>query len=88
MKIVSLNELRAMRLFLDGTFYSGSDIMKLFNLVSGSVYPMLRALQRKNMLMSTMEQGDPREFGRPLRRLYCITKLGRIETERILEELR
>jgi PadR family transcriptional regulator, regulatory protein PadR len=55
---------------------SGAEIAKLTGLQSGTLYPILARLEQAEWLESKWEVGDPRELGRPRRRLYQITGLG------------
>jgi PadR family transcriptional regulator PadR len=55
---------------------SGAEIRRLTKVASGSLYPILLRLERAGWLASRWEIGDPRELGRPRRRLYQITGLG------------
>jgi PadR family transcriptional regulator, regulatory protein PadR len=55
---------------------SGADIARLTELQSGTLYPILMRLEQADWVHSEWEDGDPRELGRPRRRLYSITALG------------
>jgi PadR family transcriptional regulator PadR len=55
---------------------SGADIARLTKISSGTLYPILMRLERHEWIESEWEDGDPRELGRPRRRLYKITGLG------------
>jgi DNA-binding PadR family transcriptional regulator len=55
---------------------SGAEIAKGTNLQSGTLYPILFRLEEAKWLESRWEEGDPRELGRPRRRLYELTALG------------
>lgn len=61
--------------------------MTLTGLASGILYPILRDYEKKGLLSSRWEQGDPKELGRPLRRFYKITKHGRFAARKALAEL-
>src|SRR4051794_41040818 len=56
--------------------FSGAEIGRLTHLPSGSLYPILLRLERAGWLQSRWEDADPRELGRPRRRLYLLTALG------------
>lgn len=58
---------------------SGAEIAKKTNLYTGTLYPILFRLEQSQWLQSRWEDGDPRELGRPRRRFYRITALGRRE---------
>ncbi|MGD8319765.1 MAG: PadR family transcriptional regulator [Gemmatimonadota bacterium] len=76
----------------------GFDVMEACGLPSGTVYPALRRLEGAGLLTSGWEaEDDAREEGRPRRRTYGLTPLGRsslaeaeaklADARRILEEL-
>jgi PadR family transcriptional regulator, regulatory protein PadR len=67
--------------------YSGADLMRLTGLFSGTLYPALYALEDANFLTSTWEAGDPSTLGRPRKRLYRITGLGRHAANEAMAEL-
>ena len=70
----------------------GFDIMETCGMPSGTTYPALRRLERAGMLKSSWEsEGDAHAEGRPRRRTYALTPLGRDglrDAERKLEEVR
>jgi PadR family transcriptional regulator, regulatory protein PadR len=55
---------------------SGAEIAKRTGLQSGTLYPILARLEHAEWLESRWEVGDPRELGRPRRRLYQLTGFG------------
>jgi DNA-binding PadR family transcriptional regulator len=55
---------------------SGAEIAKKTGLQSGTLYPILARLEEAEWLESKWEDGDPRELGRPRRRLYTMTGFG------------
>jgi PadR family transcriptional regulator PadR len=55
---------------------SGAEIGRMTKLASGSLYPILLRLEKAEWLQSRWEETDPRELGRPRRRLYRMTALG------------
>jgi DNA-binding PadR family transcriptional regulator len=58
-------------------FHYGFDIMDATGLPSGTVYPILRRLDREGLLTSTWErQADAQREQRPPRRYYEITGRG------------
>jgi PadR family transcriptional regulator len=61
---------------------SGADVMRLTEFASGSLYPILYALEQGQLLESRWESEDPSALGRPRRRLYRVTALG----ERVARE--
>ena len=66
---------------------AGSDICKQTQLLSGTLYPILMRLERSGWLKSKWEQVDPRDAGRPRRRLYHLTGLGYNKTSEALSDL-
>lgn len=54
----------------------GFEIMKVADLPSGTVYPLLRRLERTRLAESRWEDVDPSDEGRPRRRNYRITPEG------------
>lgn len=61
---------------LSAGHHYGFEIMKLTSLASGTVYPLLRRLERSGMVTSSWEDIDPVQEGRPKRRTYEITGDG------------
>jgi DNA-binding PadR family transcriptional regulator len=58
-------------------FHHGFDIMDATGLPSGTVYPILRRLDREGLLESAWEkQADAQREQRPPRRYYDITAAG------------
>lgn len=55
---------------------SGADIARVTKIASGSLYPILARLEQAGWAESRWEEDDPRDLGRPRRRLYTITGLG------------
>lgn len=55
---------------------SGADIARETGLTSGTLYPILIRLEESRWIESRWESADPRELGRPRRRLYRITTFG------------
>jgi len=74
-------------------FHHGFDIMDATRLPSGTVYPILRRLDREGLLRSTWEkQATAQREQRPPRRYYTITRTGEallaeaIERYRVLDQ--
>src|SRR5688572_11224165 len=55
---------------------TGSEIIRNAGLLSGTVYPILMRFERSGLATSRWEETDPRELGRPRRRLYRLTGEG------------
>lgn len=70
----------------------GFDIMEACDLPSGTVYPALRRLEKAGLLRSGWEDDEAaRAAGRPRRRTYALTSLGRdalADAEAKLEDVR
>jgi PadR family transcriptional regulator PadR len=66
---------------------SGAEIAKRTKQQSGTLYPILMRLERAAWLESRWEDGDPREMGRPRRRLYRVTMLGESAFKEALREI-
>ena len=81
--------LRVMGIFIERPRDSlaGSDIWRQTGILSGTLYPILMRLERAGWLESKWEVLDPRETGRPRRRLYRLTGLGYNKTRSALAEL-
>jgi PadR family transcriptional regulator, regulatory protein PadR len=86
---LSHQTLRVLSLFIDNPkeSLSGSDIWKHTGILSGTLYPILARLENAKWLESQWEKLDPREAGRPRKRLYHITALGYNKGAEALSEL-
>lgn len=56
---------------------SGADLARHAGIGPGTLYPLLQRLERAGWLDSRWETEDPSELGRPRRRYYRVTGLGR-----------
>jgi PadR family transcriptional regulator PadR len=81
--------LRVLRLFAEQPTLSlaGSDVSKQTGMLSGTIYPILMRLERAGWLSSQWENLDPRDAGRPRRRLYHLTGLGYNKSRAAFAEL-
>jgi PadR family transcriptional regulator len=61
--------------------------MRLVSLPSGSLYPLLYALEDAGLLSSRWESEEPPELRRPRRRLYKLTELGERQALEAVAEL-
>jgi PadR family transcriptional regulator len=86
---LSHETLRVLRLFLEEPRerLAGSDICKRLGVLSGTGYPILMRLERAGWLESEWEQLDPREAGRPRKRLYRLKALGYNKAREALADL-
>lgn len=67
---------------------SGAEIARSTGLASGTLYPILIRLERSRWIESKWENGDPRELGRPRRRLYRVTAFGVKSARSTFREIR
>ena len=56
--------------------HDGLDLCRRAELLSGTVYPLLRRLEGVGVLESRFEDVDPSQVGRPARRLYRLVGNG------------
>lgn len=54
----------------------GLDLMTRAQLPSGTLYPILRRLERAGVIVGRWEDGDAGALGRPRRRYYSLTAEG------------
>ena len=70
-------------------YHHGFDVMDATGLPSGTVYPILRRLDREGLLKSAWEkQSTAERDGRPPRRYYSITAAGQAMLDEALERYR
>jgi PadR family transcriptional regulator PadR len=81
--------LRVLRFLIDQpqTPRSGAEIAKATRTGSGTLYPLLTRLEGADWLTSRWEDVDPREVGRPRRRLYKLTGTGLSRAREALSSL-
>lgn len=80
--------LRVLRAFLGASGgLSGAEIAKATQASSGTLYPLLARLEANGWAVSEWEEIDPREAGRPRRRFYSLTALGRTKAREALADL-
>jgi len=66
----------------------GFEIMEVSGLPSGTVYPVLRRLERARVAESDWEPEETaRDAGRPRRRVYQLTESGQLWAERARQRL-
>ena len=75
---LSHQALRILKQFLESSKgeITGAEVIRSAGLLSGTVYPILMRFERSGLVTSRWEAGDPRELGRPRRRLYRLTGEG------------
>lgn len=66
---------------------AGSEIRKKSGVFSGTLYPTLINLENAGWLKSYMEDGNPSELARPLRRYYYLTERGMSRAKEHLAEI-
>ena len=64
----------------DKTEVYGLELARAAGLPSGTVHPILARLEGLGWVTSRWEDVDPVEAGRPPRRYYRLTSLGRLES--------
>lgn len=76
---LSYQGLLVIRAFLDHPRKAlcGADLLKVTNLSTGTLYPILLRFEKYGLLESEWEDVKPNEAGRPRRRLYKITLHGK-----------
>lgn len=81
--------LKVLRFLLDRPRHhpSGAEIAKATGSLSGTLYPMLIRMEKSGWLTSRWEEVDPSEVGRPRRRFYELTAVGKTEAVKALKEL-
>lgn len=86
---LSHTTLRVLQVFIDqpNPTLAGSDVSKQTGMLSGTVYPILMRLERYGWLSSQWENLDPKDAGRPRRRLYRLTGLGYNKSKAAFAEL-
>lgn len=83
---LSYQGLLVLRAFLDHQRKElcGADLLKITNLSSGTLYPILLRFEKYSLLESDWEDAAPKEVGRPRRRLYKITPHGAQSARQLL----
>jgi DNA-binding PadR family transcriptional regulator len=61
--------------------FSGADIRRLTGIATGTLYPILMRLEDAGWLGSRWEEVEPREVGRPRKRLYLLTGYGVVKAK-------
>ena len=68
-------------------WYSGSQVMKITKLPSGTVYPLLLRMHEGGWLDLRLEHIDPEEEGRPQGRFYRLSEAGHREVMKLSRQL-
>jgi DNA-binding MarR family transcriptional regulator len=86
---LSYQGLLVLRAFLDRPrkVLCGADLMKITNLSSGTLYPILLRFEKYSLLESDWENAAPEKMGRPRRRLYKITPNGAQAARQLLSDV-
>jgi DNA-binding PadR family transcriptional regulator len=81
--------LRVLRFMIEqpGTARSGAEIARATKIGSGTLYPLMARFEEAGWFTSEWENVDPHEAGRPRRRLYRLTGIGRRRTHEALSGL-
>jgi DNA-binding PadR family transcriptional regulator len=64
----------------------GLELAKAAGLKSGTLYPALARLESAGWLRSYWEDVEPRDAGRPRRRMYEVTGSGRAHAQAAIDE--
>jgi DNA-binding PadR family transcriptional regulator len=75
---LSFQGLLVLRAFMENPRkeFCGADLMKMTQLSSGTLYPILLRFERYGFLDSQWEEEQPSDLQRPRRRQYRITRSG------------
>jgi DNA-binding PadR family transcriptional regulator len=65
---------------------SGAELSRDARVGSGTLYPLLNRMEQTGWLDSEWEAVEPRDVGRPRRRLYRLTALGQASALAALKE--
>jgi PadR family transcriptional regulator PadR len=86
---LSYQGLLVLRAFLDRPRKTlcGADLLKIANLSTGTLYPILLRFEKHGLLESEWEDVEPNEAGRHRRRLYKITPHGAQTARRLLSNI-
>ena len=86
--MVSVATVKVLGAFLDATAddHYGFGLMRLTGVKAGSLYPILDRLERAGWLEARNEDIDEVSAGRPKRRLYRLTPIGKREGRRALAD--
>src|SRR6059058_6070829 len=86
--MLSAAKIKILKVFLEEIDQSqyGFALMQVTRVKSGSLYPILEALERNHWVESYWESIDEHAEGRPRRRLYRLTALGEQEAKRSVAE--
>jgi DNA-binding PadR family transcriptional regulator len=64
-------------LAVDNATQHGYELTSMMNIQSGTLYPLLNQLQSQGFIHFEWEQVNPKEVGRPQRKLINVSTLGR-----------
>lgn len=84
---LSLPGLRVLRALVAEPGLSGAEMSRSTGERPGTLYPFLARIEKAGWAASEWERVDPREAGRPRRRLYALTPLGRGQAAEALSGL-
>jgi len=86
---ITLQTLKVLGALLSNTGreVSGAEIGKTAGLASGTLYPILIRLEQARWVRSWWESEDPHQLGRPRRRFYSLTGIGKVKARAAFREL-
>ena len=76
---LTVHAVKVLGQLIDGHALSGAEIGRATGLASGTLYPLLIRLEKAGWLTSAWEVADPQALGRPRRRFYRLTAVGKTE---------
>ena len=79
--------LKVLNAISDAPDMSGAQIAKATGLSSGTLYPILLRLESAGWLESEWEDASPQSLGRPRRRYYQMTGVGRLHAASAAREM-
>jgi PadR family transcriptional regulator PadR len=85
---ITVQTIEVLSAMLDSPYeqWYGLELAKAAGLKSGTIYPALARLESAGWLSSYWEEIDPKEAGRPRRRLYRLTGEGADSARRVVDE--
>lgn len=86
---LSFQTIKVLAAFLEAMpdHMSGSDILRVTGLKTGTLYPILARLETHGWLESDWETEEPASLGRPRRRYYNLTAEGQQSARDCLSQL-
>jgi PadR family transcriptional regulator, regulatory protein PadR len=85
---ITIQTIEVLSAMLDSPYeqWYGLELAKAAGLKPGTIYPALARLENAGWLSSYWEEVDPKEIGRPRRRLYRLTGEGADSARHVVDE--